>query len=145
MKKNILILFSLLSQIALSQSIVKSSIDNGGATVNTPGIKMVYTIGEVNVQEVTVGNIGVSEGFVGPNLFSSGIYIPDANFEQALIDQEIDTDPTPNKMISREDAEAITKLDIVSKEISDLTGIDFKHGLKHYQQTEHFDTTLLCC
>ena len=50
--------------------------------------------------------------------------IPDANFEQALIDQGIDTDATLNGTIATADAAAFTgQLVIETKGISDLTGI----------------------
>ena len=54
--------------VALSnwgQSIVKSSIDSGGASVTAGNIEVLYTIGEVAVQETTAGNISISEGFIG--------------------------------------------------------------------------------
>jgi len=47
-----------------SQSISKSSIDSGGAVAQAGDIQIMYTIGEVNVQELSAGNIQVSEGFV---------------------------------------------------------------------------------
>lgn len=47
-----------------AQTIHKFSIDNGGASVTSGNISMLYTIGEVNVQELKVGNIAVSEGFI---------------------------------------------------------------------------------
>lgn len=71
MKTKIFILALFLSQMAYSQTIKKSSIDIGGASVRNASIQMVYTIGEVNVEEVTVGTIGISEGFIGPNIFSA--------------------------------------------------------------------------
>ena len=71
MKTKIFLMAFFLSQIALSQTIVKSSIDNGGASVSNASIELLYTIGEVNVQEVTVGNISISEGFIGPILINT--------------------------------------------------------------------------
>jgi hypothetical protein len=68
-KIGLFIMAFFLSQIALSQTIEKSSVDNGGASVSNANIQMVYTIGEVTVQEVTAGNIRLSEGFIGPNIF----------------------------------------------------------------------------
>jgi hypothetical protein len=69
-------LFWLLSQAAFSQTIVKSSIDNGGGSVITSDMNMVYTIGEVNVQESSNGDLRISEGFISPGLFSSSIIFP---------------------------------------------------------------------
>ncbi|MDN3493458.1 hemagglutinin protein [Winogradskyella bathintestinalis] len=51
-----------------AQSIEKFSIDSGGASVTAGGIQMLYTIGEVNVQELNAGGILVSEGFINADL-----------------------------------------------------------------------------
>ncbi len=50
--------------------------------------------------------------------------IPDANFEQALIDLGIDSDGTINGQVLNDDIETVTFLDVSNKNISDLTGID---------------------
>ena len=56
------------SLIAISfcqaQTLYKSGIDSGGDNVKVGNTKLLYTIGEVNVQELTVGNTYVSEGFI---------------------------------------------------------------------------------
>ncbi|SNR39001.1 protein of unknown function [Lutibacter agarilyticus] len=53
------------------------------------------------------------------------VYIPDENFEQALLDQGIDTDDALNHLISRADAEAqVGRLGVSGRQISDLTGIE---------------------
>jgi len=49
--------------------------------------------------------------------------IPDPNFEQALIDLNIDSDMTINATVLTKDISSITYLDVSSKNISDLTGI----------------------
>ncbi len=60
-------MFSIALSIAVqAQSIEKFSIDSGGASVTAGGIQMLYTIGEVNVQELSTGGISVSEGFINP-------------------------------------------------------------------------------
>ena len=51
-----------------TQTIDKFSIDSGGASATAGGIDILYTIGEVNVQELSAGNIQVSEGFINANL-----------------------------------------------------------------------------
>lgn len=56
----------------------------------------------------------------GPEL----VYIPDPNFEAALIEQGIDSKADPDHYILITDAEAVTNLDISSREIEDLTGIE---------------------
>lgn len=52
-----------------------------------------------------------------------GIYIPDDNFEQALIDLGIDTDNTLNNFVATEDINTIITLDISGLAIENLTGI----------------------
>ncbi|SDF05453.1 hypothetical protein SAMN05421855_1101, partial [Ulvibacter litoralis] len=59
--------FTLLSMLLVSffgmgQSIEKFSIDSGGASASAGNIQILYTLGEVNVQERSAGNIQVSEG-----------------------------------------------------------------------------------
>jgi hypothetical protein len=49
------------------QSIENFSIDSGGASESAGGIEILYTIGEVNVQELSAGGISVSEGFINAN------------------------------------------------------------------------------
>lgn len=63
-----------------AQTIQKFSIDSGGASASAGGIQVVYTIGEVNVQEYKKPTMAVSEGFinadfkikVNPKLFLQG-------------------------------------------------------------------------
>ena len=65
MKKLFTILIFLLAITGFSQTAIeKSSIDSGGATVSSGSLSMVYTLGEVAVQEMTIGNIHISEGFI---------------------------------------------------------------------------------
>jgi hypothetical protein len=49
-----------------SQTIEKFSIDSGGSSALSGGINILYTIGEVNVQEASVNTIILSEGFINP-------------------------------------------------------------------------------
>ncbi|WP_418603991.1 T9SS type A sorting domain-containing protein [Hwangdonia sp.] len=53
------------------QSIVKYSIDSGGASSINGNLQMLYTIGEVNLQEYSVNNHLVSEGFIDNSIFKS--------------------------------------------------------------------------
>ncbi len=57
----------------MSQSIEKFSIDSGGASSTVGNIEILYTIGEVNVQEFANGSIQVSEGFINPLQLSISI------------------------------------------------------------------------
>lgn len=66
--KKIIIVLSVLSLVKLSnaQTIEKFSIDSGGASATAAGIEILYTIGEVVVQEFSSASISVSEGFINP-------------------------------------------------------------------------------
>ncbi|WP_299335804.1 hemagglutinin protein [uncultured Psychroserpens sp.] len=63
---SIILLFSVF--ILNAQTIVKSSIDSGGASSTSGNIQIVYTIGEVNVQELSTSSISISEGFINAEL-----------------------------------------------------------------------------
>ncbi|MEN8124894.1 MAG: hypothetical protein ABFR32_07145, partial [Bacteroidota bacterium] len=71
-------------------------------------------------------------GSCGSNPGENFTYIPDANFEQALIDGvngvPIDSDGVINKRVLTSDISEVTELRMIGKSISDLTGIkDFKN------------------
>lgn len=68
MKKTLTIAIILLPLMLNAQTIEKFSIDSGGDHVIVGNIDMLYTIGEVNVREVTVGDIQLSEGFINPEI-----------------------------------------------------------------------------
>jgi len=53
-----------------AQTIEKFSIDSGGSSTSTGSIQILYTLGEVCVQEYSLGNLQVSEGFI--NSFPEG-------------------------------------------------------------------------
>jgi len=55
----------------------------------------------------------------------ASINIPDPNFEQALIDDGIDSDGIINGQMIETDALGVVDLDVSSQNISDLTGIEF--------------------
>jgi len=58
---------SLIVFMSSAQTIDKFSIDAGGAESSSGNIQVLYTIGEVNVQELSVGGVSVSEGFINAN------------------------------------------------------------------------------
>jgi Leucine-rich repeat (LRR) protein len=62
--------------------------------------------------------------------FSQNTYVPDDNFEQALIDLGIDSDRTINDTIATADISGIENLDVHWKQIRDLTGIEGFSNLK---------------
>ena len=72
MKKLTTIIALLLAFTAFSQTAIKkSSIDSGGATASSGDIAIIYTIGEVAVQESTASDIHISEGFISPDILAS--------------------------------------------------------------------------
>lgn len=58
------------------------------------------------------------------NCTPNTVSIPDPNFEQALINQNIDSDSIINGQVSESDIIAIEFLDVSANNISDLTGIE---------------------
>jgi hypothetical protein len=64
--KTTIALYSLLLVIFFgnAQSIEKFSIDSGGASASNGDIQILYTIGEVNVQELSTASGSISEGFI---------------------------------------------------------------------------------
>ena len=93
-------------------------------------------------------------------LFFSATYaqttaIPDANFEQALIDLGIDTDGTINQSVATADISGVTYLNVSSKNIGDLTGIEdfvsltslycFDNQLTSLDVTKNTTLTFLQC
>jgi len=74
-------------------------------------------------------------------LFAQYTIIPDANFEQALIDLGYDTG-TPDGVVPTVNINSITSLDLSSKSISDLTGIEDFSALT-YLECDHNQLTSL--
>jgi len=62
--------------------------------------------------------------FVLGNIYSQNTAIPDANFEQALIDLQIDKDGVVNGSVATADISGVTYLDVRYNSIGDLTGIE---------------------
>jgi len=72
MRKITTILALLLAFTAFSQTAIKKqSIDSGGAVASSGNTAVIYTIGEPVVQEATVSNIHISEGFISPDIQAS--------------------------------------------------------------------------
>jgi hypothetical protein len=69
------LLLNLFMGIGYAQSFEKFSIDSGGASTSADGIQMLYTIGEVNVQELSASDIYLSEGFINGDLLGSTLGI----------------------------------------------------------------------
>ncbi|TXG40114.1 T9SS type A sorting domain-containing protein [Seonamhaeicola maritimus] len=85
--------------------------------------------------------------FGGPNVDpvsdSSLVYIPDPNFEQALIAEKIDASGILNGIILKSEAEAVTgQLDVRESNISDLTGIEAFVNITELQVGENLLSTI---
>ncbi|MCB0437585.1 MAG: T9SS type A sorting domain-containing protein [Mangrovimonas sp.] len=70
MKTKLIYLIMCVGVCAQAQTIEKFSIDSGGSSTSTGSIQILYTLGEVSVQEYSLGNLQVSEGFI--NSFPEG-------------------------------------------------------------------------
>ena len=70
MKTKLIYLIMCVGVWAQAQTIEKFSIDSGGSSTSTGSIQILYTLGEVSVQEYSLGNLQVSEGFI--NSFPEG-------------------------------------------------------------------------
>ncbi len=68
-------------------------------------------------------------------------YVPDDNFEQALIDLGYDSPPLDN-YISKATASSIRRLDVTEKEINDLTGIEDFSDLYYLKLNENNISTI---
>ncbi len=69
MKKYLTIISILIVGFAYGQTTVKkSSISTSGGSYTNTNMTLVFTVGEVVIQEKTTGNIHISEGFIGPDI-----------------------------------------------------------------------------
>ena len=68
MMKTIIIILSLLLSISgFGQTVItKSNISSGGGTATAGTTRIVFTVGEVAVNETTQGTVHISEGFINP-------------------------------------------------------------------------------
>ena len=72
MKKLCTIIALFVTVIGFSQTAIeKSSISSGGGTTINETTSVTYTIGEVAVNETTVGNIHISEGFISSKILKT--------------------------------------------------------------------------
>lgn len=70
-------------------------------------------------------------GTIGP-LLAQNTVIPDANFEQALIDLNIDSDGMINGLVLTSDIDTIAELSVFNRDIADLTGIQSFSSLEQF-------------
>ena len=80
----------------------------------------------IEVDDLAIANTAIAWQKDATAVYSlnCGTYVPDDNFEQALIDLGIDSDTTLNNFVATADINALTLLDISGLEIEDLTGIE---------------------
>ncbi len=69
MKKFLIIISILTVSFAYGQTTVKkSSISTSGGSYTNTNTTLLFTVGEIVIQEKTTGNIHISEGFIGPDI-----------------------------------------------------------------------------
>ncbi|WP_242156383.1 T9SS type A sorting domain-containing protein [Aestuariivivens sediminis] len=88
-------------------------------------------------------------------IYAQTTAIPDENFEQALIDLNIDSDGIINGSVATADISGVTSLSVNAKNISDLTGIEdfssltylscFSNSLTTLNVTENVVLSVLIC
>ncbi|XMO85930.1 T9SS type A sorting domain-containing protein [Algibacter sp. AS12] len=108
MKTKIIILSLLISYLGNSQAIDKYSIDSGGGLASADGIQMVYTIGEVNVQELRVNSMLLSEGFINGDMEQITLSSNNLEFESGF---KIYPNPTSD-VINIESSHPIDKINM---------------------------------
>jgi len=94
------------------------------ATTN-PNLTCIF-VDDVSYSFANWTDIDPASTFVENEAECSALYtaIPDPNFEQALIDLGIDTNPTIDGQVLTADIEGVTQLGVSSKNIADLKGIE---------------------
>ena len=69
MKKLIVIMIVLFTELSFGQiQIKKSAISSDGGSITVGNSVLLYTVGELAVQENTQANTQLSEGFIGPDI-----------------------------------------------------------------------------
>ncbi|WP_165499065.1 SusF/SusE family outer membrane protein [Gramella sp. KN1008] len=103
-----------------------SSGVNGGSLPNVPIPESItYNVSFSENGNVMYVSLDIGNGFWTYKLVKDAVFMPDSNFEQALVDLGIDSDGIINRKILRSDAEAVSgMLNVSNKGISDLTGIE---------------------
>jgi len=96
MKNKLIISMLLIGNLLYSQSISKSSIDSGGAVAQAGDVEIMYTIGEVNVQEFNSIDLKISEGFISSELVA--VVLNNENFP-TLADIIVFPNPVTNIII----------------------------------------------
>lgn len=117
MKHILSLIIGLSCFLTQAQTIEKFSIDNGGASITNGNITLLYTIGEVNIQELNAGNILLSEGFINSN-FGETLNITEVN----PIENQLLLYPNPAEEVfyvsSSEPIIQLTLYDVSGKQIA---------------------------
>jgi Leucine-rich repeat (LRR) protein len=103
----------------------RSGVPISGATNNTYLLiedDIGETITVVQTETNSAGADSAESAETGEILYY--VLIPDSNFEQALIDLGIDSNPVIDGRVLKSDVENVTSLDVSSKNIADLKGIE---------------------
>ncbi|MBO3116743.1 leucine-rich repeat domain-containing protein [Winogradskyella sp. DF17] len=120
-------LTSMVSFLANDNNLFAINMANGNNTIITTfdatNNNSLFCI-EVDDAAYANGAAGWQKDAMADYNLNCGTYIPDDNFEQYLIDQNIDSDGTLNNFVSTADIVGIDILNIPNLAIADLTGIE---------------------
>ena len=118
---------ALTSVLCNNNNLFALKVKNGAnvllATFNATSNASLFCIEVDNVANANAATGWQKDAQASYNL-DCGTYIPDDNFEQALIDLGIDSDNTLNNYVATSDINALTSLNISGQAIADLTGIE---------------------
>ncbi len=136
MKHLLCMLFMLMAiHLQAQVGIKKSSVSTAGGSSNVGNIKLLYSIGEVAVNENTNGQAAISEGFVGPDLLASlGI----ENYHQ-ITGLEVYPNPVKSKLnfsFPRDYNYQIYLYDINGKLISyteNDSNLTYRYNISHFK------------
>jgi hypothetical protein len=71
MKKMLITVIMLTAILSHGQALRKSSLSAGGGSGESAGgMYLAYAVGEIGVREAVSGNLYLSEGFIGPDLYA---------------------------------------------------------------------------
>ncbi|SDS41277.1 Repeat domain-containing protein [Polaribacter sp. KT25b] len=114
-----------------------------GLTLSTPYIRI--QLGDLDSDgdlDIMIGGSGGNFRYFQNGPSPSYTQIPDAKFEQALIDRNIDTDGIINGRALTSDLEIVTGLVTVGLEIEDFTGIEAFRDLEVLNIYNNFNTSI---
>lgn len=107
---------------------------NGFDVREMPNLSCVTADGSAE-PEVSSLMLGYSLGLLSEDCGT--VYIPDSNFEQALIDFGIDSDGVVNQLILRSDVEFIESIDVSRRNIKSLVGLEAFIAMKDFYAYEN--------